>query len=72
MDFIRALEDELGLKARMNLLPLQAGDVPATWADCAALEAVTGYRPHTGIREGIRAFAAWYRQFYGCERRSPH
>ncbi|MDR0731412.1 MAG: NAD-dependent epimerase/dehydratase family protein, partial [Treponema sp.] len=65
LDFIHALEDELGRKARMNMLPLQAGDVPATWADCGALEAATGYRPHTGIREGIRAFVAWYRGFYG-------
>jgi UDP-glucuronate 4-epimerase len=65
LDFIHVLEDELGRKARMNMLPLQAGDVPATWADCGALEAAAGYRPHTGIREGIRAFVAWYRQFYG-------
>ena len=65
LDFIHTLEDELGLKARMNMLPLQAGDVPVTWADCGALEALTGRRSHTGIREGIRAFVAWYRRFYG-------
>jgi UDP-glucuronate 4-epimerase len=65
LDFIHVLEDELGRKARMNMLPPQAGDVPATWADCGALEAATGYKPCTGIREGIRAFAAWYRRFYG-------
>jgi UDP-glucuronate 4-epimerase len=65
LDFIHALEEELGCRARMNMLPPQAGDVPATWADCGALEAVTGSRPHTGIREGIHAFAAWYRRFYG-------
>ncbi|MDR0642744.1 MAG: NAD-dependent epimerase/dehydratase family protein [Treponema sp.] len=64
LDFIHALEDELGLKARMNMLPPQAGDVPVTWADCGSLEAVTGCRPHTGIREGIRGFVAWYRRFY--------
>jgi UDP-glucuronate 4-epimerase len=64
-DFIHTLEEELGRKARMNMLPPQAGDVPATWADCGALEAVAGRWPHTGIREGIRAFAAWYRRFYG-------
>jgi UDP-glucuronate 4-epimerase len=64
LDFIQALEEELGRKAEMNLLPPQAGDVPVTWADCSALEAAVGYRPCTGIREGIRAFVAWYRNFY--------
>ncbi|MDR2176729.1 MAG: NAD-dependent epimerase/dehydratase family protein [Treponema sp.] len=64
LDFIHTLEDELGLKARMNMMPPQAGDVPVTWADCGALEAAVGYKPHTGIREGIRPFAAWYRWFY--------
>jgi UDP-glucuronate 4-epimerase len=64
LDFIHTLEDELGLKARINMLPMQSGDVSVTWADCRALEAATGYRPHTAIREGIRRFAAWYRQFY--------
>jgi UDP-glucuronate 4-epimerase len=63
-DFIHALEDELGIKARMNMLPLQPGDVPATWADCSALERDTGYRPRTTVREGIRRFVAWYRDFY--------
>jgi UDP-glucuronate 4-epimerase len=65
LDFIHALEDELGCKARMNMLPPQAGDVPVTWADCGALEAATGYKPRIGIREGIRSFVAWYRRFYG-------
>jgi UDP-glucuronate 4-epimerase len=65
LDFIHILEEELGKKARMNMLPPQAGDVDVTWADCSALEAATGYRPCTGIREGIRQFAAWYRRVYG-------
>ena len=64
LDFIQALEAELGVKAQMNMLPMQPGDVAATWADCTALEADTGYRPCTGIHEGIRRFAAWYRDFY--------
>jgi UDP-glucuronate 4-epimerase len=64
LDFIHALETELGTTARMNLLPMQMGDVPATWADCSALEEATGYRPHTGIQEGIKRFVAWYREFY--------
>ena len=67
LDFIQALETELGVKAEMNMLPMQAGDVSATWADCTALEAGTGYRPRTGIQEGIRQFVAWYRDFYAAE-----
>jgi UDP-glucuronate 4-epimerase len=64
LDFIQALEKELGVKAKKNMLPMQAGDVPATWADCASLERDTGYRPQTGVREGIKRFAAWYREYY--------
>jgi UDP-glucuronate 4-epimerase len=66
LDFIHALEEELGIKAAMNMLPLQPGDVPATWADCTALEAATGYRPCTNVKEGIKQFVAWYRKYYGC------
>ncbi|TVR65960.1 MAG: NAD-dependent epimerase [Spirochaetaceae bacterium] len=64
MDFIHALEAELGIEARKNMLPMQPGDVPATWADCSALERDTGYRPGTEIRRGIREFVRWYREFY--------
>lgn len=65
MDFISALESELGMKARKNMLPMQPGDVPATWADCSALERATGYRPSTDVHEGIKRFVQWYRSFYG-------
>lgn len=64
MDFIKALEDELGVEAEKNMLPMQPGDVPATWADCSALERDTGYRPSTTIRDGIREFVSWYRGYY--------
>lgn len=64
MDFILALESELGVEAKKNMLPMQPGDVPATWADCSALERETGYRPGTDIRHGIREFVRWYRGFY--------
>jgi UDP-glucuronate 4-epimerase len=63
-DLIQALEAELGVKAQVNMLPMQPGDVAATWADCTALEADTGYRPNTDIQAGIKRFAAWYREFY--------
>jgi UDP-glucuronate 4-epimerase len=65
MAFIEALETELGVTAEKNMLPIQPGDVPATWADCSALERDTGYRPSTDVRDGIREFVKWYRGFYG-------
>ncbi|WP_010255484.1 NAD-dependent epimerase [Treponema primitia] len=64
LDFIHALEEELGMEAKKNMLPIQPGDVPATWADCNALEQDTGYRPQTSIREGIKHFVTWYKSFY--------
>lgn len=64
LDYIRAIEDALGRKAVMNLLPLQMGDVPATWADTADLEKDFGFRPNTPVKEGIRRFVEWYRQFF--------
>lgn len=65
MDFIEAIENKLGKKARKNLLPIQPGDVPATWADVSSLEEDLGYRPRTSIQEGIDRFVEWYREFYG-------
>lgn len=64
MDYIAMLERSLGAKAQMNLLPLQPGDVPDTYADVADLVADTGYRPNTPVAEGVARFAAWYREFY--------
>jgi UDP-glucuronate 4-epimerase len=65
MDFIHALEDALGKKAIMNLMPIQPGDVPATWADTTDLEHDLGYKPGTSIQEGIQKFVTWYKEFYG-------
>lgn len=62
--FIEVLEDCLGKKAEKNLLPLQPGDVPDTYADVEALMAHTGYRPATPVEEGVRRFVAWYRDYY--------
>jgi UDP-glucuronate 4-epimerase len=64
--FIATLENELGRKAQKNLLPMQPGDVPATFADVTDLVADVGFRPATPIEEGIRRFVAWYRDYYGC------
>jgi UDP-glucuronate 4-epimerase len=62
--FIEALEESLGIKATKNFLPMQPGDVPATFADVDDLAADVGFRPSTPIEEGIRRFVAWYRSYY--------
>ncbi|WP_332671328.1 NAD-dependent epimerase [Aromatoleum sp.] len=64
MDFIEAIEDALGKKAEKNFLPLQDGDVPATYADTAELNAWTGFKPGTSVREGVGRFVEWYREYY--------
>jgi UDP-glucuronate 4-epimerase len=64
MDFIEAIEETLGKKAKMNLMPLQPGDVPATWSDVTDLIEGVDYKPHTPIKEGIKKFIAWYKTFY--------
>ena len=64
LDYIAALELALGKKARMNLLPMQPGDVPATCADTADLAAATGFKPKTPVKLGIARFVEWYRTYY--------
>ncbi len=66
MRYIRAIEAALGREAKVDLLPMQAGDVAATEADTSALEALTGFRPATPVEEGVRRFVAWYREYYGA------
>lgn len=63
-DFIDALEAELGRPAIRNLMEMQPGDVPATWADATLLHRLTGYRPETGFREGVARFVTWFRDYY--------
>ncbi|MGI8477975.1 MAG: NAD-dependent epimerase [Thermomicrobiales bacterium] len=63
--FIATLETCISKAAVKRLLPMQPGDVPATSADTSALEAATGFRPHTSIEDGLARFVAWYRGFYG-------
>jgi UDP-glucuronate 4-epimerase len=65
-DFVAALEDALGRKAIRELLPLQPGDVPDTWADSARLAAATGWSPSTSLQEGVQRFAEWYMAFHGA------
>jgi len=66
MDFIGYIEKFLGKTAKKNFLPLQAGDVPASWADVDDLAADVGFKPATPVAVGIERFVAWYREFYGC------
>jgi UDP-glucuronate 4-epimerase len=63
--YIQVLEDCLGRKATMEMLPLQAGDVPDTEADVSELIASTGYSPKVPVEEGVAAFVRWYRSYYG-------
>jgi UDP-glucuronate 4-epimerase len=65
--YIQVLEDCLGRKARMELLPLQAGDVPDTEADVSELVSAIGYRPLVSVEEGVREFVRWYRAYYATE-----
>ncbi|MBT6532883.1 MAG: NAD-dependent epimerase/dehydratase family protein [Marinovum sp.] len=65
LDFISEIEMALGKQAVQNLMEMQAGDVAATWADTALLEALTGYVPRTDIKIGVKAFVDWYQSYYG-------
>ncbi|ALH82280.1 NAD-dependent epimerase/dehydratase family protein [Sphingopyxis macrogoltabida] len=65
LDFVDAIEKELGIKAKRNYMPMQTGDVPATWANASLLERLTGYRPATDFRDGIKEFVRWYREYSG-------
>ena len=78
LDFVQTLQEELiranvlpadyDFEAHRKLVPMQPGDVPVTFADTAALEQDYGFVPKTGIREGLRAFAEWYKEYCGKEK----
>ncbi|MBN8180218.1 MULTISPECIES: NAD-dependent epimerase/dehydratase family protein [Stappiaceae] len=63
-EFIEAIEAATGRTAERNLMPIQAGDVPATWANADLLQSLTGYRPKTTVQEGVARFVEWYRDYY--------
>ena len=75
LDFVQILQEELisagvlpedyDFEAHKELVPMQAGDVPITYADTSALEADFGFKPRTSLRDGLRRFAVWYKEFYG-------
>jgi UDP-glucuronate 4-epimerase len=64
MEYIRAIEQAVGKKAKIELLPMQAGDVAATEADTSALREVTGFAPNTRVDQGVKRFVEWYRDYY--------
>ena len=64
MEFVQAVEAALGMQAEKRFLPMQPGDVPATWADATLIEALTGALPRTDIRDGVARFVDWYRSYY--------
>jgi UDP-glucuronate 4-epimerase len=65
LDYIKVLEAKLGKKAELNLLPLQPGDVPDTFANVDDLVRDTGFKPATSVETGVGRFVDWYREYYG-------
>ena len=68
LDFVDAIEKELGIKAKRNYMEMQTGDVPATWANTDLLKELTGYRPDTDYRKGIKKFVTWFLEYYKIDR----
>jgi UDP-glucuronate 4-epimerase len=64
LDFIGYLENAFGIKAEKEFLPMQAGDVKATFADTSALDAWVGFKPNTDLKLGVEKFVTWYRAYY--------
>ena len=64
MDFIKEIENCLGMEIKKNFMEMQKGDVPATWANADLLERLTGYAPQTDVSEGVQNFVTWYRDYY--------
>jgi len=67
LDFIHVIEEELGQEAEKNMMPLQPGDVAETVADIRRSRELLGFNPRTPLREGIKKFIAWYREYYGIK-----
>lgn len=64
MDFIEAIESAIGIEAKKEMMPIQPGDVPATWADTSDLQNDLGYSPNTPVKDGVEQFVKWYREYY--------
>ena len=68
MRYIEVLEQCLGRKAKIEMLPMQPGEVQTTTADVRDLEAAVGFRPRTRVEDGVASFVAWYTDYYGAAR----
>ncbi len=66
MDFVEAIENSIGKKAQINMMPIQPGDVPSTCADVSALQRDVGFKPATSVNDGIDRFVSWYKTYYQC------
>ena len=66
LDFVKVIENELGMESDKKFLPMQAGDVYATYADVDDIAKDTGFRPYTSIQDGMKKFIAWYKGYYKC------
>lgn len=64
LDFVEAIEAEIGIDAVRNYMSIQPGDIHSTWADASLLQRLTGYHPQTPLREGVGHFVRWYREYY--------
>ena len=64
MDFIHEIENQLGIEAEKNMMPMQPGDVPKTWADVDDLFEYIDFKPKVGVKEGIKNFIDWYKNYY--------
>ena len=64
LDFINAIEASLGIEAKKNMLPMQPGDVHATWAEMDDFFNSTGYKPNVSVQEGVQRFVEWYKSYY--------
>jgi UDP-glucuronate 4-epimerase len=65
LDYIGAIENEIGRTIEKNFMDIQPGDVPASWANCELLRHLVNYQPRTSVQEGVANFVAWYRDYYG-------
>jgi UDP-glucuronate 4-epimerase len=65
--FVEILEEKLGMTAKKNMLPMQAGDVIATWADTSDLKTDFGWSPTTSVEDGVSRFVDWYLEYYNID-----
>jgi len=65
MEYIKCMEDEIGKKAIINFMDIQPGEVIKSWADNDDLAQKIDFKPQTNVKDGVKAFVSWYKEFYG-------